>query len=161
VPHEDDDEKEMNEAERVRILVIDDDENTRRSLSTVLEEKGYEVDVAANGHEAVAKSRMNLYNLALVDLRLPDMDGTRLLTEMRETVPGMVKIIITGYPSLENAIEAVNRGVDSYMVKPYGIDDLLLRIEESLKRQREARRYSEETVKEYIETRFREAATIG
>lgn len=159
--HEDDDEKEMNEAERAKILVIDDDESTRRSLWTVLEEEGYEVDVAASGHEAVAKSRMNLYNLALVDLRLPDIDGTRLLTEMRETVPGMVKIIITGYPSLENAIEAVNRGVDSYMVKPYRIDDLLLRIEESLKRQREARSYSEETVKEYIETRFREAATIG
>ncbi|MCX6659368.1 MAG: response regulator [Candidatus Bathyarchaeota archaeon] len=104
---------------------------------------------------------MNLYNLALVDLRLPDMDGIRLLTEMREIIPGMVNIIITGYPSLENAIEAVNRGVDSYMVKPYGVDDLLLRIEESLKRQREAKRYSEETVKEHIETRFREAATIG
>lgn len=109
--HEDDDEKEMKEAERARLLVIDDDESTRRSLSTVLEEEGYEVDVAASGHEAVAKSRMNLYNLVLVDLRLPDMDGTRLLTEMRETVPGMVKIIITGYPSLENAIEAVNRDV--------------------------------------------------
>ncbi len=104
---------------------------------------------------------MNLYNLVLVGLRLPDMDGTRLLADTRETVPGMVKIIITGYPSLENAIEAVNRGVDSYMVKPYGIDDLLLGIEESLKRQREAKRYSEETVKEYMETRFREAATIG
>jgi DNA-binding NtrC family response regulator len=161
VAQEDDDEKEMNEAERARILVIDDDENTRRSLSSVLEEKGYEVDVAASGHEAVAKSRMNLYNLTLVDLRLSDMDGTRLLTEMREIVPGMVKIIITGYPSLENAIETVNRGVDSYMVTPHGIDDLLHRIEESLKRQKEAKRYRGETVKEYIETRFREAATIG
>lgn len=154
--HEDDDEKEMKEAERARILVIDDDESTRRSLSTVLEEEGYEVDVAASGHEAVAKSRMNLYNLVLVDLRLPDMDGTRLLTEMRETVPGMVKIIITGYPSLENAIEAVNRGADSYMVKPYNVDDVLRRVEETLLRQREAKRYSEEKVKEYIETRARE-----
>jgi DNA-binding response OmpR family regulator len=160
VAQEDDDEREMNEAERARILVIDDDEDTRRSLSTVLEMKGHEIDVAANGHEAVAKSRMNLYNLALVYLRLPDMDGIRPLTEMRE-IPGMVKIIISGYPSLENAIEAVNRGVDSYMIKPYCIDDLLHRIEESLKRQREAERYSEETVKEYIETRFREAARIG
>jgi DNA-binding NtrC family response regulator len=161
VPQEYNDEKEMNEAERARILAIDDDENTRRSLSTVLEEEGYEVDVAASDHKAVAKSRMNLYNLALVELRLPDMDGTRLLTEMKEIVPGMVKTIIPGYPSLANAIEAVNRGVDKYMVKPYGIDDLLHRIEESLKRQREAKRYNEETAKEYIETRFREAATIG
>jgi DNA-binding NtrC family response regulator len=150
----------MNKAERARILVIDDDENTRRSLSTLLAEEGYEVEVAGSGHEAVMKSKTNFYNLALVDPRLPDMDGIKLLTEMGETVPGMVKIIITGYPSLENAIEAVNRGADSYVVKPCNIDDLLRKIEENLKRQREASRYSEEKVKEYIETRFREATPI-
>jgi len=148
--------EEMKKADRARILVIDDDENIRRSLSTVLIEKGYEVDVAATGHEAIKKSKANFYNLALVDLRLPDMDGTRLLTEMKEGVPKMVKIIITGYPSLENAIEAVNRGADSYMVKPYNVDDVLRRVEETLLRQREAKRYSEEKVKEYIETRARE-----
>ena len=80
-----------------------------------------------------------------------------MLTEMRETVPKMAKIIITGYPSLENAIEAVNRGADSYMIKPYNVDDLLRRVEETLLRQREAKRYSEEKVKEYIETRAKEA----
>lgn len=146
----------MKKTERARILVIDDDESIRIALSTGLAEKGYDVDVASTGHEAIAKSKSNFFNLALVDLRLPDMDGVELLTEMRETVPEMVKIIITGYPSLENAIEAVNRGADGYMVKPYNVDDLLRRVEETLLRQREARRYSEEKVKEYIETRARE-----
>jgi len=147
----------MKKTEQARILVIDDDENIRASLSLVLKEKGYEVDVAATGQEAMSKSKAGFYNVALVDLRLPDMDGIRLLTEMRETVPKMVKIIITGYPSLENAIEAVNRGADGYMVKPYNVDDLIRTIKENLQKQKDEERYSEEKVKEYIETRSKEA----
>jgi DNA-binding NtrC family response regulator len=146
----------MKKTERARILVIDDDETVRKALSTVLVEKGYEVDVAETGEDAIRKSRDNFYNLALVDLRLSDMNGVKLLTEMRETVPKMVKIILTSYPSIENAIEAVNRGADGYMVKPYDFEDLLRRVKESLQKQEEARRYSEEKVKEYIETRAKE-----
>ena len=146
----------MTKKERSRILVIDDDESVRRSLAAVLKDQGYTVDVAASGREAMGKSKVGFYNLALVDLRLPDMDGIRLLTEIRETVPKMVKIIITGYPSLENAIEAVNRGADGYMVKPYNMDDLLRKIRESLQKQRDERKYSEEKVKEYIERRGKE-----
>ena len=58
------------------------------------------MDTASNGKEAVGKSQTNFYNLALVDIRLPDMDGTKLLTSMKETTPEMVKIILTGYPAL-------------------------------------------------------------
>ena len=140
-----------------RILVIDDDEGIRESLATVLKEEGYVVDVAENGQEAIRKSKESYYNLALVDLRLPDMDGTRLLTEMKETVPHLIKIIITGYPSLENAIEAANRGADAYMTKPYIMEDLLRTIEEHLKEQEEERRHSEQKVKEFIESRFEES----
>jgi len=146
----------MTRPERARILVIDDDKGIRESLETVLKEEGYEVDVAENGHEAIRKSEANYYNLALVDLRLPDMDGLKLLTEMMETVPKVVKIIITGYPSLQNAIEAVNLGADGYMVKPYKMEDMLRTIKESLRKQEEARRFSEQKVKEFIETRFKE-----
>jgi len=146
----------MKELEQARILVIDDDVTVRESLKVVLKANGYEVDVAENGKEAVAKSKAKFYNLALVDLRLPDMDGIELLTAMRETVPKMSKIIITGYPSLENAIEAVNRGADGYIVKPYTMEDLLRKIKEQLQKQQEARKFSEEKVKEYIETRAAE-----
>ncbi len=146
----------MGASRRARILVIDDDESIRRSLRTVLEEEGYVVDVAENGQEAVRKSKQNFYNLALVDLRLPDMNGTGLLTEMRETVPKLVKIIITGYPSLESAIEATNRGADGYLTKPYTVENLLRTIKEHLKKQQEAKKYSELKVKEFIETRTEE-----
>jgi DNA-binding NtrC family response regulator len=146
----------MKEQEQARILVIDDDATVRKSHEAVLKENGYLVDVAENGKEAVAKSKARLYNLALVDLRLPDMDGIELLTAMREAVPKMVKIIITGYPSMENAIEAVNRGADAYIVKPYNMEDLLRTIKEQLQKQQEAKKYSEEKVKEFIEARAEE-----
>jgi DNA-binding response OmpR family regulator len=146
----------MKELEQARILVIDDDATVRRSLVVALKNNGYEVDVAETGKEAVAKSKAKLYNLALVDLRLPDMEGIALLTAMREPVSKMGKIILTGYPSLENAIEAVNRGADGYIVKPYTMEDLLRKIKEQLNKREEAKKYSEEKVKEYIETRAEE-----
>jgi len=146
----------MKEQEQVRILVIDDDDTVRKSHEAVLKANGYEVDVAESGKEAIAKSKARLYNLALVDLRLPDMDGIELLTAMREAVPKMVKIIITGYPSMENAIEAVNRGADAYVVKPYNMEDLLRTIKQQLQKQQEAKKYSEEKVKEFIEARAEE-----
>jgi DNA-binding response OmpR family regulator len=146
----------MKELEQARILVIDDDATVRRSLEVALKNNGYDVEVAENGQEAVKKSKAKLYNLALVDLRLPDMDGIELLTGMREVAPKMVKIIITGYPSQENAIEAVNRGADGYLVKPYTMEELLRKIKEQLQKQREARKYSEEKVVEFIEARAEE-----
>jgi len=142
--------------ENARILVIDDDESIRKTLATILEEKGYEVNTAKNGREAIRKSETKFYNLALIDIRLPDMEGTKLLTELKEGTPKMVKIIITGYPSLQNAIEAVNKGADAYVVKPFNVNSVLNTIKEHLRKQKEARKYSEEKVAEFIETRVRE-----
>lgn len=139
-----------------RILVIDDDESVRKALVAALEHEGYVVDSAESGSEAIRKSHENFYNLALIDIRLPDMEGTRLLSEMNETVPRMVKIIVTGYASLPNAIEALKRGADDYVMKPSNIENLLASVKERLRRQQEERKYSEEKVKEFIETRARE-----
>jgi len=143
-------------SETARILVIDDDESVRKVLAMALEDKGYIVDVAKDGKEAIRKSNATFYNLALVDIRLPDMDGVALLTAMKETTPKMVKIILTGYPSLENAIEAVNKGADGYILKPVDMEKLLSTVEEHLKKQQEAKKYSEEKVREFIETRAKE-----
>jgi DNA-binding NtrC family response regulator len=146
----------MSVPEHARILIVDDDETIRKSLATVLKEKGYLIDTAESGREAISKSEKDAYNLAFIDIRLPDMDGVQLLTAMKETTPKMVKIIITGYPSLQNAIEAVNKGADGYIVKPIKMDELLPMITEHLKKQREARKYTEEKVAEFIETRAKE-----
>ncbi len=140
-------------ARKTRILIVDDDENIRKTLSNILKEKGYVVDAARDGEEAILKSKANFYNLALLDIRLPDMEGTELLAKMNETVPKMVKIILTGYPSMENAIEAVNKGADGYIVKPVNPDKLLSIIKKHLTKQEESKRYTEEKVAEFIKTR--------
>ncbi|MEM4701594.1 MAG: response regulator, partial [Candidatus Bathyarchaeia archaeon] len=118
--------------ENARILIVDDDENIRKVLKTILEEEGYIVDEAENAKKAIEKTKRKVYNLALIDIRLPDMEGIELLTRMKDTVPRMRKIIITGYPTLQNAIEAVNRGADAYILKPFDMDKVLATIKEQL-----------------------------
>jgi two-component system response regulator PilR (NtrC family) len=142
--------------ERARILIVDDDESIRKVLSTILDEEGYAVDVADSGKQAIDKSNEEFYNLALVDIRLPDMEGTELLTKMKDTTPKMRKIIITGYPSLQNAVEALNKGADAYIMKPFDMDKVLSTIREQLKKQEEEKEYSQGKVAEFIETRVKE-----
>jgi len=119
-------------------------------------EKGYIVDTARNAKEALKKSKAFYYNLALIDIRLPDIEGTDLLSKLQKASPEMIKIILTGYPSLQNAIKAVNRGADGYLIKPADPDDLHQMIERHFKRQEEERKYSEEKVAEFIESRAKE-----
>jgi DNA-binding NtrC family response regulator len=144
-----------------RILVVDDDESIRNSLAVILEDEGYVVDVAKNGSEALRKSEATVYNVALIDIRLPDMDGTEILTRMRDTVPKVRKIMITGYPSLQNAIEAVNRKADAYILKPVEVEKLLGTVREQLRLQEAERKYSEQKVTEFIETRVKELQTLS
>jgi DNA-binding NtrC family response regulator len=139
-----------------RILVIDDDQEILKTFSAVLKETGYEVDTAKSGREAIEKSEASFYNLALIDIRLPDMDGTKLLTALAETTPKMVKIIVTGYPSLQNAVQALNEGADGYVIKPSRTEELLKTIREHLRKQADAKQYGEQKIKEFIETRSKE-----
>ena len=142
--------------ERARILIIDDDESIRKILSAILEDEGYFVETAENGKEALDKSEAKVYNLALIDVRLPDIEGVTLLGKFKETVPRMRKIIITGFPTVQNAIEAVNNKADAYMLKPFEIGKILETIKEQLKKQREEKEYNQNKITEFIETRVRE-----
>lgn len=147
----------MNESPR--ILVIDDDENIRRTISITLQHAGYLVDTAENGKQAIEKAEANFYNLALIDIRLPDVEGTELLTALKETTPKMVKIILTGYPALENAVKAINKGVDAYLIKPVDTNELLKFIKEHIDKQKQENEYSQERLAEFVETRFKELQT--
>jgi len=138
-----------------RILVVDDDEGVLSSISKALRLEGYHVDVANTGKKAVECTKRNFYNLALVDIRLPDMEGTELLTAMKDTIPKMVKIILTGYPALPNAVTALNKGADGYLTKPVKMDELLKTIKEHLIKQSKQNEFDEEKVSEFIETRIK------
>ena len=121
-----------------------------------MKQEGFDVDVVATGKEAIEKSKTEVYNVALIDIRLSDMEGTQLLTEMKETIPKMRKIIVTGYPDLQNAIASVQKGADYYITKPTKMDELVRVVREQLKKQREEEQYAEKKVAEFIETRLRE-----
>lgn len=142
--------------EHARILVVDDDEGIRKTLSAILQDEGYEVDTAESGKEAILKSNAGFYNLALIDVRLLDMQGTELLTRIKDTVPRMRKIIITGYPTVHNAMEAVNRNADAYLIKPFDMGKLLFVIKDQLRRQQEEMDFSQDRITDFIETRVRE-----
>ena len=115
------------------ILVIDDDKSILRTLTRILQKAGYEVDTAETGKEAMEKLKVCQYSLALVDVRLPDVDGTELLVNMKDYLRDTVKIVITGFPSMEMGVKALDGGADAYLVKPVRPDDLLTLIEEKLK----------------------------
>ena len=140
---------------KIRLLIVDDEESIRVATAAILEEEGFVVDTAANGKEAIEKSNTNFYNAALIDYRLPDMEGTELLTALRETTPRMVKIMVTGYPSMQNAVMSVNKRADAFLMKPVSVETLLNTIRNLLRKQEEEEKYSEEKVAEFIETRFR------
>lgn len=140
---------------KASILIVDDNESILETLSAILEEKGYRTDTAKNGKEAIEKAKTNFYNVALLDIRLPDIEGTKLLTKIEETTPRMVKIMITGYAALENAVEALNLGADAYIMKPVDPENLLKTINEKLKAQRKAEKMSQKKVADWIETRAR------
>ena len=138
------------------VLVVDDDAGIRKTLSKILEKEGYLVETVENGMEAIKASNKRFFNVALIDIRLPDMEGTKLLERLKEHEPKMVKIIITGYASLQNAIEAVNKGADEYVLKPFDATELLAMIEKHLEKQRESMKYGEKKVTEFIETRVKQ-----
>jgi DNA-binding NtrC family response regulator len=139
-----------------RILVVDDDENIRKVEVAILEDQSYTVESVGTAKEAIEKSRRKFYNVALIDIRLPDMEGIELLTRFRETTPKIRKIIVTGYPTLQNAVDAVNKGADAYIVKPFDVEKVLKTIQQQLSKQEEERRFSQDKVAEFIEARVRE-----
>ncbi|HLC00810.1 MAG TPA: response regulator [Candidatus Bathyarchaeia archaeon] len=143
-----------------RILIVDDDENIRKVLAAILEDEGYSVESVDTAKKGIEKSETDFFNLALLDVRLPDMEGIELLAKLRETKPKMRKIIITGYPTLQNAVGAVNQGADAYVMKPFDVEKMLKTIKEQLKKQEEERSFSELKVAEFIETRVKELETI-
>ena len=123
----------LNGSTKKTILVVDDDKSILRTFTRILQKSGYEIDVAETGKEAMEKAENRHYDLALVDIRLPDMDGTDLLAKLKKQLQHTVKIMITGFPSLETGVKALDEGADAYLVKPVKPQELLMLLEEKLK----------------------------
>ena len=125
-------------------------------VTAILQDEGYTVETADTAKKGIEKSEKEFYNLALIDVRLPEMEGIELLPKLRETKPKMRKIIVTGYPTLQNAVAAVNKGADAYVMKPFDVDKILQTIKEQLQKQKEEKKTNEEKVADFIQKRAKE-----
>ncbi|HSJ53794.1 MAG TPA: ATP-binding protein [Anaerolineae bacterium] len=119
-----------------RILVIDDELGLREGCRRVLSRYRFQVDLAATGHEGLALSRQNRPALVLLDVMMPDVSGIELMHTLRADDPDIVCIIITGYATVELAVEAMKLGAYDFIAKPFSDDNLLLAVEKGLEKRR-------------------------
>jgi class 3 adenylate cyclase len=120
------------------ILIIDDEEGVRRSLRKVLERDGYSVYQAENGRRGldVLRENCDAIEIAVSDFRMPGIDGLETLIEIEKINPEITRIILTGYATMESAIESVNAGIDGFLTKPFDNSELRSRIREYAFRKR-------------------------
>src|SRR6058998_1657393 len=123
-----------NKARDIRILVIDDEPMMSDSLRRHLEEEGYAVDTAATGAEAIDLFDGGAHHLVICDLQLPDMDGLTLLRHMKDSRPTTEVIVVTGYGSVQTAVEATKAGAFYFVEKPFDFEELLPLAEKALER---------------------------
>ncbi len=105
-----------------RILIADDEESMRWVLSKALRKKGFQVDLAADGGQALRQIQEQSYDLAIVDIKMPVMNGLVLLEKAREIRPDMLVVVMTAESSMKNAVEAMKRGAYDYITKPFDLD---------------------------------------
>ena len=130
VPPKQEEENEVNEMKPV--LIVEDEDIVRESLRDWLKNAGYEVETAEEGEEALEKIERKEFSVAVLDLRLPGKDGLEVLKEATEKDPKIKGIVVTAYPSVETAVEAMKMGAIDYIVKPFAPDALERKIQEVL-----------------------------
>ncbi len=132
-------------------MIVDDDEGMRESLALIFQDEGYDTCTAKDGKEAADKARERFFNAAVIDIKLPDTEGPELLRKLKELHAEMAGIMITGYPSLQNAAAALNEGADAYLEKPFAVPQLKATVQRSLSKRRFALESSQRLAQEMRE----------
>lgn len=117
------------------ILIVDDDKSILNIFTRILQKQGYNTDTAETGQEAMGKLQNQRYDLALVDVKLPDTNGTDLIAKMHTGNSDTILIAVTGFPSLDDANRVIDRGATAYLVKPVKSEELIRIIAEKLNKQ--------------------------
>ena len=125
--------------EAAGILVVEDEAGSRLTLSGILEDAGYEVTGVEKGAEALEVIKDGNFNVIIADIKLPDVGGMSILELAKEINPDVAVIIMTGYASIETAVNAVNEGAYAYFVKPINMDEMKTTIVNALRQQRLSR----------------------
>jgi len=123
--------------EKNKILIVDDEKGVTDTLSIILNGKGYDTDTAADGETALKKVENGFFHLVLLDLKLPDMPGIQVLRKLHMISPRTVIIMVTGYPTIDNAVESLNLGASAYIMKPVNPEELLRFVREKIQEQEE------------------------
>ena len=124
------------ETENARILIVDDEKAVRESLSNWFSDEGYQVDVAESGKEALAKLAHGNWDVFLIDIRMPGIDGLELQRKLKEAQPDATVIIMTAFASVETAVEGMKQGAYDYIIKPFDPDDLEHTIRNAVERKK-------------------------
>ena len=119
-------------ADKSRVLVVDDEDALRMVLSSELSSSGYEVATASDGDEAITVIQNKRFDLVLLDIKMPKVDGFEVLKFVKKNFPAMKVIMLTGFADLKNAIESKKHGAEDFVSKPYDLVDLLTTIERVL-----------------------------
>ncbi|MGC9996139.1 MAG: response regulator, partial [Terriglobia bacterium] len=128
---------------KASLLVVDDENVVRESLGKWFEEEGYMVETATSAREALFKLPSQHWDLALLDIKMPGMDGLELHRKIREVDSEIIVIIMTGYASVETAVQALKDGAYDYITKPFDPDDLARLVRKAL----EHRKIKDENVR--------------
>jgi len=118
------------------ILIIDDEEDILDVLSDVVSSWGYLPIIARDGEDALEKFNEVPVDLVLSDIRMPKIDGISLLERLKKNSPKTIVILLTGYPSIESAVQAMKNGAYDYLTKPINLDELKVKIDRGLERTR-------------------------
>ncbi len=136
--------------EKPRLLIIDDNENMRETLEDLLQEMGYETQTAKTALEGIVRAQESFFNVALIDINLPDKTGIEVLERFRDMFPSRMNIMITASTTLKNAVDAVNLGANGYITKPIDIRKLDQKIKECLKKQAKILKTAEQRLNDFI-----------
>ena len=109
-----------------RVLVVDDERRQRDILQMILESEGYETTAAGNGRQALQAARSQPFDVVLTDLKMPDMNGIELLTELLASQPGLCVTLMTAHGTIDSAVDAMKKGAFDYLTKPLEKDEVLL-----------------------------------
>jgi DNA-binding NtrC family response regulator len=110
---------------QIKLLIVDDELDFLKTISQRLKSRDFDVHTASNGEDAIKEARSGGFDIAILDLRMPGMDGQELLKILKENHKFLEVIMLTGYPSIESAVECTKLGAFDYLEKPYDLEILL------------------------------------
>jgi len=139
----------------INILLVDDEERFLATTRKLLEKRGYSIETAANGLDALEKLKKRSFHLVLLDVKMPGMDGIATLKRIRREWPQVEVIMLTGHGTVENAVEGVKLGAADYLMKPADIDDITDAIEVALARRQSIDTQTDRRAKKFEKLRVR------